>query len=42
MDASIRDLKKTTFHGRRLTRREIAGIQKTVAMFPALNPTEHA
>ena len=42
MDPSIRDLKKTTFHGRRLTRREIAGIQKTVGMFPALSRRELA
>ena len=42
MDASIRDLKKTTFYGRRLTRREIADIQKTVEMFPALSRKELA
>ena len=34
MDPRITDLKSTTFSGRRLTRRQIADIQKTVALFP--------
>ena len=33
MDPRIADLKSTTFSGRRLTRRQIADIQKTVALF---------
>ena len=42
MDPRIRKLKTTTFHGRRLTRREIAGIKETVGMFPALSRNELA
>ena len=42
MDPSIRDLKKTTFHGRRLTRREIECIRKTVGRFPVLSRRELA
>ena len=34
MDPRIADLKSTTFSGRRLTRRQIAEVQKTVALFP--------
>ena len=34
MDPRFTDLKSTTFSGRRLTRRQIADIQKTVALFP--------
>jgi len=34
MDPRIADLKSTTFQGRRLTRRQIADIQETVALFP--------
>ena len=34
MDPRITDLKSTTFSGRRLTRRQIADIQKTVVLFP--------
>lgn len=42
MDPQIKNLKTTTFFGRRLTRREIAGIQETVATFPALSRHELA
>ena len=34
MDPRIKSLETTTFFGRRLTRRQIAGIQETVALFP--------
>ena len=34
MDQRIADLKSTTFSGRRLTRRQIADVQETVALFP--------
>ncbi len=34
MDPRIAELKSTTFSGRRLTRRQISDIQKTVALFP--------
>ncbi len=34
MDPRITDLKLTTFPGRRLTRRQIADVQETVAPFP--------
>jgi len=34
MDQRITDLKSTTFSGRRLTRRQIADVQETVALFP--------
>ncbi len=34
MDPRITDLKLTTFPGRRLTRRQIADVQETVALFP--------
>ena len=42
MDPRIENLKTTTFFGRRLTRREVAGIQETVATFPALSRHELA
>ncbi len=34
MDQRITDLRSTTFPGRRLTRRQIADVQETVALFP--------
>ncbi|MDE0627323.1 MAG: DUF4338 domain-containing protein [Bryobacterales bacterium] len=42
MDPRIKNLKSTTFFGRRFTRRQIAGIQQTVATFPALSRKELA
>ena len=42
MDPRIENLKTTTFFGRRLTRREVAGIQETVALCPALSRNELA
>ncbi len=42
MDSRIENLKSTTFCGTRLTRRQIADIQKTVKMFPALSRHELA
>ena len=42
MDFRIENLKLTTFCGTRLTRRQIADIQKTVEMFPALSRHELA
>ena len=40
MDEAIRTLKSTTFFGRRLTRRQIVEVQKTVRDFPALSRRE--
>ena len=40
MDPRIRQLRSTTFGGQRLTRRQIADIQQTVATFPLLSRTE--
>ena len=40
MDPRIRNLKSTTFCGRRLTRRQIAAVQETVARCPALSRNE--
>ncbi len=40
MDPRITALKSTTFFGRRLTRRQIADIQETVALFPAISRNE--
>ena len=40
MDPRIESLETTTFFGRRLTRRQIADIQETVAMCPALSRNE--
>ena len=42
MDPRIADLKSTTFSGRRLTRRQIAEVQKTVALFPHQSRNELA
>ncbi len=42
MDPRIENLETTTFFGRRFTRREIVGIQETVARFPALSRHELA
>ena len=42
MDPGIENLKSTTFFGRRLTRRQIADVQETVALFPALSRNELA
>ena len=42
MDSRIKNLKSTTFFGRRFTRRQIADIQQTVATFPALSRKELA
>ena len=42
MDSRIENLKSTTFCGTRLTRRQIADLQKTVKMFPALSRHELA
>ena len=40
MDPRIENLKSTTFSGRRLTRRQIADVQETVALSPALSRNE--
>ena len=40
MDPGIESLTSTTFFGRRLTRRQIADVQETVALFPALSRNE--
>ena len=40
MDPRIERLESTTFFGRRLTRRQIADIQETVALSPALSRNE--
>ncbi len=40
MDPRIETLPSTTFFGRRLTRKQIADIQKTVALFPSLSRRE--
>ena len=42
MDPKIENLQSTTFFGRRMTRREIAGIQETVGRFRALSRNELA
>ena len=42
MGSRIVDLKSITFCGRRLTRRRIAGIQRTVELFPSLSRDELA
>ena len=42
VDPRIKNLKSTTFFGRRFTRRQIAAIQQTVATFPALSRKELA
>lgn len=42
MDSRIESLKSTTFCGRRLTRRQIADVQETVALSPALSRNELA
>ncbi len=42
MDSRIENLKSTTFCGTRLTRRQIADLQKTVKMFPVLSRHELA
>ncbi len=42
MDASIANLKTTTFCGRRLTRKQISELQQTVRSFPALSRHELA
>ena len=42
MDPRIESLKSTTFCGRRLTRRQIADVQETVALSPALSRNELA
>ena len=42
MDPGIENLTSTTFFGRRLTRRQIADIQETVALLPALSRNELA
>ena len=42
MDPRIASLKSTTFCGRRLTRRQIADVQETVALSPALSRNELA
>ena len=42
MDPRIKNLKSTTFFGRRFTRRQIVAIQQTVATFPALSRKELA
>jgi len=39
---SVETLKKTTFSGRRFTRRQLAGVQETVEAFPNLSPNELA
>ena len=40
LDPRIQQLPSTTFFGRRLTRRQIAAIQETVALLPRLSHTE--
>ena len=40
MDEAIRKLKSTTFFGRRLTRRQVADVQRTVRDFPGLSRNE--
>ena len=40
MDEAIRKLKSTTFFGRRLSRRQIADVQRTVRDFPKLSRHE--
>ena len=40
LDPRIENLQSTTFLGKRLTRRQIAGIQETVGRFPKLSRTE--
>ena len=42
MDEAIRKLKSTTFLGRRLTRRQIADVQRTARSFPGLSCNELA
>ena len=42
MDPGIENLTSTTFFGRRLTRRQIADVQETVALLPALSRNELA
>ena len=42
MDPGIESLASTTFFGRRLTRRQIADVQETVSLFPALSRNELA
>ena len=42
MDSRIEKLKSSTFCGTQLTRRQIADLQKTVEMFPALSRHELA
>lgn len=39
---SVETLEKTTFSGRRFTRKQLAGVQETVAGFPNLSPNELA
>ena len=40
IDPRVQRLKSTTFLGKRLTKRQIAGIQETVSSFPKLSRTE--
>lgn len=40
MDPRIQNLKSTTFLGRRFSRQQLAGVQQTVALFPALSRRE--
>ena len=42
MDAAIENLSSTTFAGKRLTRKQICGIQETTRAFPALSRRELA
>ena len=42
MDPRIKHLKSTTFCGKRLTRKQVAAVQETVASFPALSRHELA
>ena len=42
MDEKIKQLKSTTFYGRRYTRRQLADIQRTVELFPKLSRKELA
>ena len=42
MDPRIKSLESTTFYGRRLTRRQIADVQETVTLSPALSRNELA
>ena len=42
VDPRIKNLKSTTFFGRRFTRRQIVDIQQAVATFPALSRKELA